>query len=452
MSARTLSNTRVIVAGAGMAGLTAARELEARGADVILIEARSRVGGRVQTWRRGFHGRQHAEAGADILDGGQRALRKLAGDLKLDTTTIFKNGFGYYGPNRGGRLDIQRLESHWQEMNKPFAKALREYQRAGERWDSDTAVKLYPKSVAERLSETRAPEWVHARVRGLRGLFLADPDELSVLALIEFLADMQSDYEQGDEGDPLRIAGGNDCVATLVAKHLDQPPQFRTILRRIRQTKRGVVASVETTSGLAEIRGDYIVVTLPATLARDVVFEPALPETQWTAISRLRYGHATRLVIQFATRFWNKKDRPNAFGTDQPYGAVWDGNEEQGSRTGILSFLAGGRASAELQGIVKSDGLEGLRKRLKWLGTPSKILASKMITWEKDPWARGGYAYFDPSYDPRWRQWLKRPAGRIFFAGEHTSARWLGYVNGAVESGQRAAEEIEAWTPSSAAR
>jgi monoamine oxidase len=97
MSARTLSNTRVIVAGAGMAGLTAARALEARGADVVLIEARGRVGGRVHTWRRGFHGRQHAEAGADIIDANQRALRKLADDLKLRTTTIFKNGFGYYG-------------------------------------------------------------------------------------------------------------------------------------------------------------------------------------------------------------------------------------------------------------------------------------------------------------------------------------------------------------------
>jgi monoamine oxidase len=443
MSVGTLSGKRVIVAGAGMAGLTAARALEARGAEVTLIEARGRVGGRVHTWRRGFHGRQHAEAGADIIDVGQRAFRKLAGDLHLETATIFKNGFGYYGPNRGGRLDIQLLESHWEEMNKPFAKALREYLRAGERWDSDTAVQLYPKSVAERLSETRAPEWVQARVRGLRGLFLADPDQLSVLALIEFLADMRSDYEQGDEGDPHRIVGGNDRVATLAARHLAQPPRFRTILRRVRQIDRAVVASIETASGLDELHADFIVVTLPATLTRDVVFEPGLPETQWTAITRLRYGHATRLVIQFATRFWNKKDRPSAFGTDQPYGALWDGNEEQGSRTGILSFLAGGKASSDLQAIVKADGLDGLKKRLKWLGTPSKILASKMITWENDPWARGGYAYFDPTYDPRWRQWLKRPAGRVFFAGEHTSARWLGYVNGAVESGERAAEEVE---------
>jgi monoamine oxidase len=65
-------------------------------------------------------------------------------------------------------------------------------------------------------------------------------------------------------------------------------------------------------------------------------------------------------------------------------------------------------------------------------------------TWEDDPFARGGYAYFDPGFDPCWRAQLGRRAGRIVFGGEHTSQRWQGYMNGAVESGLRAAEEIKA--------
>jgi monoamine oxidase len=78
------------------------------------------------------------------------------------------------------------------------------------------------------------------------------------------------------------------------------------------------------------------------------------------------------------------------------------------------------------------------------LGKPSSVLASRVVVWEHDPWARGGYAYFDPTFDPLWRAWLARPAGRVVFAGEHTSHRWQGYMNGAIESGQRAAEEIVA--------
>jgi monoamine oxidase len=64
------------------------------------------------------------------------------------------------------------------------------------------------------------------------------------------------------------------------------------------------------------------------------------------------------------------------------------------------------------------------------------------VIWEDEPWSRGGYAYFDPQFDPTLRAWLPRPAGRLFFAGEHTSDRWQGYMNGAVDSGKRAAAEV----------
>jgi monoamine oxidase len=81
---------------------------------------------------------------------------------------------------------------------------------------------------------------------------------------------------------------------------------------------------------------------------------------------------------------------------------------------------------------------------LAWLGRPSRVLASRTVTWERDRWAQGGYAYFDTSFPPFLRDALARPAGRIVFAGEHTSQRWQGYMNGAIESGLRAAAEIGA--------
>ena len=170
-------------------------------------------------------------------------------------------------------------------------------------------------------------------------------------------------------------------------------------------------------------------------------------DDQWRAISTLAYGRATRLLLQFARRFWRPATRPSAFGTDLPIGAVWDGNEEQRGRPGILSLLAGGRASGELQKILAEEGPDGVARRLAWLastGDPAPILTSQVVVWDDDPWVRGGYAVFDPSFDPALRQWLARPAGRILFAGEHTSERWQGYMNGAVESGLRAAAEVRA--------
>jgi monoamine oxidase len=105
-------------------------------------------------------------------------------------------------------------------------------------------------------------------------------------------------------------------------------------------------------------------------------------------------------------------------------------------------LLAGGRASGALQEIVTSEGEAGVVRRLAWLGRPAPLVASYMAAWESDEWARGGYAVFGPDFDPSWRAWLSRPAGRVLFAGEHTSEQWQGYMNGAIESGRRAAAEV----------
>jgi len=137
--------------------------------------------------------------------------------------------------------------------------------------------------------------------------------------------------------------------------------------------------------------------------------------------------------------------RPRAFGSPLPFGAVWDGNEEQRGRPGILSLLAGASASDAVGAIVTKEGPGALARSLDWLGSRrADLMGFRQITWEDDPWARGGYAFFDPAFDPSLRAWLARPCGRLFFAGEHTSLHWQGYMNGAVESGRRAAAEVAA--------
>jgi monoamine oxidase len=157
------------------------------------------------------------------------------------------------------------------------------------------------------------------------------------------------------------------------------------------------------------------------------------------------FNRSYTLSLHHALPLLEEKRGPAlAFGTDLATGAVWDGNEQQPGPRGILSFLAGGRASAALQDILAREGDAGVVARIGWLGTPAALLASRAIVWDDDPWARGGYAYFDPAFDPLWRAWLARPAGRLVFAGEHTSIKGQGYMNGAIESGLRAAAEIAA--------
>src|SRR5207244_6554033 len=287
----------------------------------------------------------------------------------------------------------------------------------------------------------QADRELRATATGMRGFFLADPEELALIAFVDqFAAD-----DSPAAGAMYRIEGGNDRVTAALAGLLGPRVQLNTELVAVSQRGREVRASLKQRRSVSQLTCDYAVLALPASILRRVPITPPLPAQQHEAISRLRYGRATKTLLQFSRRFWRGAGRPRAFGSDLPFGAVWDGNEEQRGRAGILSLLAGGSASDATQALVAKDGMRALASQLDWLGSSgAELRQSRRVVWETDPWARGGYAYFDPAFDPALRQWLARPFGRLFFAGEHPSFRWPGYVDGAVESGRRAAAEIEA--------
>jgi monoamine oxidase len=438
----TLSGVSVIVAGAGLAGLTAAYDLMTRGAAVIVIEARSRVGGRVWTIRDGFTGGQHAEGGADMIDDAQTEIRSLAATLGLRLSRILAAGFGYVRTDPGGRsrLMSSRGLTGWERLADRLEDLTRQYRLAEGRWDSPIAAAMARRSVAEWLDEAGATADLRATAIGLRGFFLADPDELSLIALVDQFAE-----EQPGWGAMYRIEGGNDRLASALARRLGDRIRFETELSAVSHRGHGVRASVTHAKTMSQLTADYLVLALPASVLRRVPITPALPVEQHEAIASLKYGRVTRTLLQFPRRFWRAAHRPRAFGSSLPIGAVWEGNEEQPGRAGILNLHAGGSASDDTQAIVARDGIGGLVTALGWLGSiKDGPIASTQIVWESDPWARGGYAFFDPAFPPSLRPWLPRAFGRLFFAGEHTSMRWQGYMNGAVESGRRAAAEIEA--------
>ena len=191
----------------------------------------------------------------------------------------------------------------------------------------------------------------------------------------------------------------------------------------------------------SQTRSDYLVVTVPVPQLLDWELSPALPDAQRQALASLAYGPATKVVLRYATRWWRQPGRPRAFGSNMAIGAVWEAAEEQ-KKAACLTLLAGGRSSAELSAILADEGVGGLNKRLRWFGRVKGQPEFTSVRWEDDPFARGGYAYFGPSFDPALRPLIGRGVGRLLFAGDHTSRQYQGYMNGAVESGQRVAKEI----------
>jgi monoamine oxidase len=432
---------RVLVIGAGLAGLAAARDLVQRGVQVQVVEARDRVGGRVRTWRDGLSP-GHAEAGGEFIDADHDALRSLARDLGLELVRVLRAGFGF-AIRHEGRLHCHRTQTAiWRDLRRALAPLQEVWSAAGE--DDELMDRVACRSVQRMLRAVDAPPRLEAAVASLRGFFLGDPDTLSIAVLLEQLA------QGGDPGTVAmyRLQGGNDRLTDALARALGRRVSLRVAVRAIRQSADGVRVTVESRGGrLDELQADYVIVTAPIPVLLGWTFEPAIPDAQREAFETLIWGAATKVVLKSDTRWWRRPGHPRAYGTNLPIGAVWESSEEQRGAA-LLTLMGGGRTSAQLRDLAIRRDAASLAHLLDWLGDRRATEARRAATiaahvsWEDDPLSRGGYAVFTTAFPPSARPWLGRAFGRVIFAGEHTSRRWQGYMNGAVESGQSAARDV----------
>ncbi len=445
---------KVLVLGAGMAGLTAAYELGRAGHEVEVLEAQTRVGGRVYTMREPFSHGLYGEAGAMRIPrahaltmayvekfslatfpfqmGNPKALCCLMG-LRLTLEEAERDpdrlGFELADTERG--LTSSTL---WDQSLRPFSARVESEGEAA--WAAIT--KEYDSySVREFLESQRWSEGAIERF----GL-LANQEALMNSSFLELLREEIGNYYT----DMVQLEGGMDRLPAAFVPHLRGRIRFGSRVVAIEQTQDEVVVHYRTAAGRFAARAGQAVVTLPTPVLRHIEFLPPLSRAKMRAIRQLHYDASAKIFVQCRRRFWEEDEGIYGGGTVTDLAVRNIYYPEHGRDTGRGVLLASYTWSEDAQrwgSLSPSErveqALEDVAKIHPAVRHEFEAGASKM--WHDDEFAGGAFALFDPGQQTLLHDAVKAPEGRLHFAGEHTSLAHA-WIQGAIESGLRAAREV----------
>jgi monoamine oxidase len=442
----------VIVIGAGLAGLAAADVLHQAGLDVLVLEARQRVGGRVYTMR-DFHEGEYAEGGVEFIDLDhslmasyiQRFGLKRAPELLPYDQGILAGKAIPFGAAVHAELpaSISRLLS----ASNLFSADLRQhyFQPYWDRlWaqypenDAQALNALHHRSVLSCLEELHASPCEMAYVR----MRLVPPEGLE-LAQISALCLEQGPWPDDYAILQYKIDGGNDLLPRCLATHLGERIRLGYEVVAINQTSYGAAVTFRRGQGHYVVQGTNVVVAVPVPALRQITFEPPLPPEKTAALAAVSYAPVLKVQCVFAERFWERQGWNGNLATDLPL-RVWHATEGQSGTGGILTCYLTGTPTPRLQQISQEALLAALRRKLEsvigpWQGTPERVIT---IDWRREAYAGGGWLVYPLQPNAGLRTSLGEPHGRCFFAGEHLATEYGATMEGALRSGQETAQRL----------
>jgi monoamine oxidase len=446
---------RVLVVGAGLAGLSAAFELNQAGHDVTILEARTRPGGRVYTLRDPFPDGLYAEAGATRIPNHHHFTLRYAELFGLTLDPFAPPGVPSVYYVRGQRIQMtpgQKVE--WPYDLTPEERVLGlNGMRQKYIWSalSDVGDVTDPSWPAPELltkydQMNRSDFW---RSRG------ASSDAVTLLSLggiddrVETwstLFMLRNHALNRKLTEYYKIRGGTDLLPKAFASRLSEKIRYATAVVKIEQHAQGVKATFQQAGAYQTLTGDYLICAVPFSVQRNIEVAPAFSVEKQRAIEQLSYFSASKIFLQSKKRFWVDERLSGFATTDLPVSQVWDMTYGQPGTRGILQAFPISLHSRRVTAMSESERINFALEYVDVIypGMRNHFDGGVTKCWDDDVWARGVSAYYKPGQFSSLLPHVARPEGRIHFAGEHTSVWIDGWMQGALESGNRVAREVNA--------
>lgn len=434
------------ILGAGVAGLHAAYVLQNANIRSTVFEASNRTGGRMYTAKDMLGKGITTELGGEFVDSNHKDILHLAKEFGLSLVDTEKDKnltrqIFHFGGKKYTSKNLVTALLPFVDSIKADIESLPEtitYKSFGEadKWDK--------MSIAGYLDLKGITGWLKNMLTiAFTTEYGLDITEQSAINLL-FLFDPENAGEElfGESDERYKIAGGNQRVVDELARRI---PQVKTGYELTKIKSDGAGFTVNFGNGKTE-KFDFLICCIPFTKLRQVTLEiDGMSTVKKKCIAELGYGRNAKMFAGFKSRYWRKQGASGQTFTDQPFQLGWDSSQLQKGTAGGYTFLTGGTMSDKMIDKPVPEKVKEYVSQLEKIfpGAAKNYNGiNKIFYWPTHPFTLASYACYKPG------QWTSiggaeiEPVGNMFFAGEHCSSNFQGYMNGGAETGRRAAENL----------
>lgn len=441
---------RVVVVGAGIAGLVAADALQRAGHSVQVYEAAHRVGGRIRTEANGAGSGRHVELGAEFFDQSNTLLLGLARRLGLGLLDMES---GEEAELDGFVLHLEGQRRSWealqQSLRGPLATWLRDAKQLPAHLgpDASAAAKaLDALDMRRYLDATGASGWGRSYLEKLfTSEYGLEPEALSAAEFLRYVPYALGVKEEAG-AERYKLAGGNQALPEALAAGLKAPVILNHPLVSIQAEGSAYRLNFKGPDGPVSVQADQVVLALPMTLLRRLKLDLPVPALQREAWEHSSYGTNAKLVLGCADRPWRARGEAGGFASDGEVAQVgWDATRGRSDGPGALTVFLGGRlgeaaGQRSWEALVQAAGrdLKAVFGALK----DRELRLLNRVAWANEPWALGSYASWGPGEASRFGAIAGQAVAGVHFAGEHLGGEFRGHMEGAARSGLAAAKAV----------